>query len=78
MENNILMKIFIDDKAYIIEKQTLTGSELRSIAKLDGSAELWQSIPGESNDKFIETFDIIKIQDGFKFISLKQTIGPAK
>lgn len=71
-------KIIIDDKEYAVEKDTLTGSELRSMANLDSSAELWQSIPGASNDKFIESFDILKIKDDMKFISLKKTIGPAK
>jgi len=81
MEKSILgksIKIFIDDQEYTLEQETLVGSELRNMAKLDASAELWQSIPGANNDKFVESSDIIKLQDGAMFISLKKTIGPSR
>jgi len=81
MEKSILgkgNKIYVDDKEYTVEQQTISGSDIRNIANLDVSAELWQAIPGPNNDKFIASFDIITVEDGAKFISLKKTICPGK
>lgn len=72
------VKIVIDDKEYAVDKDAITGSELRSMAGLDASAELLQSIPGSNNDKFVESLDIIKVENGARFISLKKIIGPAR
>lgn len=81
MEKNIFgknIKIFIDDTEYTLDQETITGSELRNTAKLDSCAELWQTIAGPDNDKFVETFDIIKIQNGDRFITGRKTICPCK
>ena len=72
------IRIYIDNKEYPVEQETIAGSDLRNMANLDVSADLWQSIPGPNNDKFIESFDIIEVEDGAKFLSLKTTISPGK
>lgn len=83
MEKNLInqsgqFKIYIDDKEYFSGQSVISGNDLRSLAGLDSSEELWHIIPGRDNDKFIETFDSVNLEMGMRFFSGKKSISPGK
>lgn len=68
------INIFIDDKQYNLTQSVIRGSELRSLAGLNTDANIWHSVPGPGNDKFIEPFDTINVEEGMIFFSGKKMI----
>ncbi|GLV14737.1 hypothetical protein Heshes_24210 [Alicyclobacillus hesperidum] len=67
--------IFIDKKRYPIEKDAMTGSELKSLAGIPQDYELWLEVHSGEDDK-IENTQSIELKSGMKFFSVPPVINP--
>ena len=70
-------EIQIDRKHYQVEKDEMTGAELRKVPHepIGPDRDLFEVVPGES-DKKIELKTIVKIRDGKRFFTAPAHINP--
>lgn len=70
-------KIQIDRAKYEVEKEVMTGAQLRKLPNPDIGPErdLFQIVPGEDDLK-IELTDKVKIKDGLRFFTAPAHINP--
>ena len=70
--------IQIDRAHYKTEESVLTGEQIRSIPQpaIESNRDLFQVIPGQSNDIKIELTDRIEIKDGERFYTAPALINP--
>ena len=73
-----LYNIQIDRAHFKIEESVLTGAQIRSIPQppIEASRDLFQDIPGPTNDIKIELTDEVAIKDGERFYTAPALINP--
>jgi hypothetical protein len=69
--------IIIDQKEYKVDKQSMTGTELRKVPDppITDAYDLYQEVPGDE-DKLIEANDIVQLKPGMHFHSVERHITP--
>lgn len=72
--------IQIDHKTYKVTKLSMTGAELRALAQppIGTDRDLFEELPGPSDDKKIGDEDIVEIKPGMHFYTTPATINPGK
>ncbi len=71
------IEIRIDDREYEVPKKTMTGRELKELAKIPLGYRLFQDLPGP-NDRLIADDEVVHLKEDEKFYSLPlgQVGGP--
>ena len=72
-------EIQIDRKHYQVEKDEMTGKDLRQVPNepIESDRDLFEVVPGEP-DKKIEDATIVKIRDGQRFFTVPAHINPGR
>ena len=69
--------IQIDRQHYTVEKQQMTGAELRTVPTPDigNDRDLFQVVPGHP-DRKLEDADVVEMHDGMRFFTAPRHINP--
>lgn len=70
--------IHIDHKQYKTTQESMTGAEIRALAKppISGDYDLWLEVPGKGDDKKIDDNDKVELKNGMHFYSVIRQINP--
>lgn len=69
--------IHIDRKRYEATASSMTGTELRGLARppIGPERDLWHEVPG-GDDNLVESNEVIELKPGMHFYSAPSTINP--
>jgi len=72
-------KIKIDRDTYEVDKERMTGREIRLVPKppIGDDRDLFEVVPGAS-DRKIEDTTIVEIKDGLRFFTAPRQINPGR
>lgn len=62
-------QIHIDKKLYKVDKLTITGAELKALAGLDGTYQLFLEEKGDKPDRQINDNDVVQMENGLHFFA---------
>jgi len=70
--------IHIDHKEYKATKESMTGAEIRALAKppVSGDYDLWLEVPGKGDDRKIGDGETVELKNGMQFYSVIRQINP--
>lgn len=70
--------IHIDKKNYHVEKDSMTGQELRDLAdpKIGSERDLFLKMNGPEDDKIISLEETVELKNGMHFYSAPKDINP--
>ena len=71
-------KIQIDRAHYTVTESALTGAQLRNLPQppIGPERDLFEVVPGKSDDEKIELTDSVTIKDGERFFTAPARINP--
>ena len=77
IKDDLKIEIQIDRKHYEVEKDEMTGAELRQVPEepIGPDRDLFEVVPGE-DDRKIELDTIVKIRHGKRFFTAPAHINP--
>lgn len=68
--------IHIDREVFHVEKETMTGKEIKTLGNIRDDYDLFQVIPGEDNDPVITDDQVVTLKSGMKFIGGPTDLNP--
>ena len=70
-------QIQIDRTHYTVQKESMTGEELRNVPDemLGVEVDLWEVVPGETDNK-VENDEAVDIKNGMRFFTAPAQITP--
>lgn len=68
--------IHIDKKQYFVEKNPITGAELKALAGITGDFDIFKVIPGAGDDIKVGDAEAVEIKNGDHFYSVPKTLNP--
>lgn len=66
-------EIFIDAKRFEVEQTTMTGAQLKALASIDPSYQLFLEMQGHDDDKLIGDNESVSIKSGLHFFAIPAT-----
>ena len=70
-ENNPPFEIHIDAKLFKVDQLTMTGAQLKALAGLDGTYQLFLEETGDKPDRQINDTDVVQMKNGLHFFASK-------
>ena len=70
--------IHIDRKPYVVSQKEMTGAELRHVAGLPDSVDLYLEEHGDVEDELVEDATVVKLRPGMHFYSTPSNITPGR
>lgn len=68
--------IHIDRKKYEVDNSSLTGAEIRELARLGSEVDLYLEQHGDDEDRPIADGDSVDLENGMHFFSTPKYIDP--
>ncbi len=62
--------IFINDHRYQVEREAMTGAELKAIDSIPPGNSLFLDVPGPDPDRKIDDAESVELRSGMKFYDL--------
>jgi hypothetical protein len=69
--------VHIDKQTYKVDEESLNGAQIRELAEIGDSYDLWQEVPG-GQDKVIADSESVELKNGMHFFSVPKTINPGR
>lgn len=70
--------IHIDRKPYLISQEEMTGAELRQLADLPESVDVYREEEGDIEDELVKDHDVVRLRPGMHFYSTPSNITPGR
>lgn len=69
------ISIHIDGKHYFAPEEEMTGAELKALANIDSTKNLWREVPGQE-DLLIEDNTKVQLKPGDHFMTSLKRLNP--
>lgn len=70
--------IHIDRKPYVVSQKEMTGEELRHLAVLPDTVDLYLEEQGDVEDELVNEDTVVKLRPGMHFYSTPSNITPGR
>jgi hypothetical protein len=70
-ENKPPFEIFIDSKLYKVDQVRMTGAQIKALAGLDGTYQLFLEETGDKPDRQINDSEVVDMKNGLHFFASK-------
>ena len=68
--------IHIDKKQYFAEKNPMIGAELKALAGIAVSYDIFKEVPGQGDDVKVGDTEEVELKNGDHFYSIPKTLNP--